>query len=511
MRKFLFLCLALVSSCALIAQTQRGLKGSYCTDKYPTVSFIWNSPNPDALDKSMFMLKDETGTDIPFQLDLLPVANQNCKKSVLFLWEDMKSHKGQSVSTKELLTGFLRSGLSASDEFNVAVFNRIHSNEKHVLKFLESDYTSYPEGLALSVENYELSESLFKEYPLQTDLYLAINEGINSLKQRPSDRVGIIVVVTAGLNIKASGASTEVETVRKNAIDADIPIYVVKYPEFAGDAPEVNTLAESTYGKVIYLKSGQTAIAQESLANSYQQFDERHYGHDYKITFTTTASKDGKPHNIRLTVNKVEQHLAAFTAPDTTFQDWLDENLMLFIAMIAAALILIILIIWLIHHSIAKKNRERIANEMKLQSQIEGKGKELEDLKKQQLEEKQKQRELAERQAYEAEIARLCHLMEVKNMFPRLQCQIGDNSFTYSMDKPVLTIGRNQDNDLVLNNQTVSGFHAEIRFNGAAFELFNKSKSYTRGIIVNGQFSQNCTLNSGDKIGFGEVVVTFYV
>ena len=148
---------------------------------------------------------------------------------------------------------------------------------------------------------------------------------------------------------------------------------------------------------------------------------------------------------------------------------------------------------------------------MKLQSQIEGKGKELEDLRKQQQEEKQKQKELAERQAYEAEIARLCHLMEVKNMFPRLQCQVGDHSFTYSMDKPVLTIGRNQDNDLVLNNQTVSGFHAEIKFNGAAFELFNKSKSYTRGIIVNGQFFQNCILNNGDKIGFGEVVVTFYV
>ena len=63
----------------------------------------------------------------------------------------------------------------------------------------------------------------------------------------------------------------------------------------------------------------------------------------------------------------------------------------------------------------------------------------------------------------------------------------------------------------MLPHQTVSGFHAEIRFTGAAFEIINKSQSYTQGIIVNGQFFQQCTLKSGDKIGLGEAIITFYV
>ena len=79
------------------------------------------------------------------------------------------------------------------------------------------------------------------------------------------------------------------------------------------------------------------------------------------------------------------------------------------------------------------------------------------------------------------------------------------------MDKPQITIGRDGHNDLVLSDQTVSGYHAEIRFNGTAFELINKSRSYTQGIIVNGQFFQQCTLRSGDMIGLGEALLTFYV
>ena len=72
-------------------------------------------------------------------------------------------------------------------------------------------------------------------------------------------------------------------------------------------------------------------------------------------------------------------------------------------------------------------------------------------------------------------------------------------------------LARYDSNDVVLPHQTVSGYHAEIRFNGVAFEVVNRSHSYKQGIIVNGQFFQQCLLKSGDKIGLGEALITFYV
>ena len=79
------------------------------------------------------------------------------------------------------------------------------------------------------------------------------------------------------------------------------------------------------------------------------------------------------------------------------------------------------------------------------------------------------------------------------------------------LTKPVSTLGRNDNNDVVLNNRTVSGLHAEIRFNGNGFEIVNRSQSYTQGIIINGAFYQQSALKNGDMIGLGEAVLTFYM
>ena len=80
-----------------------------------------------------------------------------------------------------------------------------------------------------------------------------------------------------------------------------------------------------------------------------------------------------------------------------------------------------------------------------------------------------------------------------------------------TITKPTTRIGRNDNNDIVIPNRTVSGFHAEIVFNGNTFEVFNRSTSYTRGIIVNGQFFQQTALRNGDMIGLGEATITFYL
>lgn len=512
MRRFLLLFIITFLSYTLFSQPQRGVKGEYNTSDYPKVSFVWNSPNPVSLEKSMFVLTDEKGQDIDFQFTVMPKENKMNKKSILFLWEDMISHSNQSENTRRLLVDFFRNtSFDQSTEFNVAVFNRKSDLKKSVLEPLMTEFSSNTDKLASLVAGYEKSSRTFSECPKETDLYLAINEGINMLKAEPSDRVGIIVVITAGLNMKVSGASTEMATVQKNAVEADIPVYVVKYHQLAGNAPEVNSLAESTYGQTLLLTDRMVDKTVMELQNLYEHLDANCNGQDYQFTFTTDAKRDGKPHRLNLSVNKVAQTIPAFVAPNMTFGLWVKEHVALFIILLVLLLALIGVAVWLILRSAKKRKKREEENKAHLQQEIDKANQDRANWEnKQRQQEETRQRE-EERKVLEAENNRLLQLMRTKNMYPRLQCSVNGGSFPYTIGQIVTKLGRNDSNDVVLPSQTVSGFHAEIRFNGAAFEVINRSQSYKRGIIVNGQFFQNCVLKSGDKIGLGEAVITFYV
>ena len=506
---FTIIALLLFSFCE--AQISRGLKGDYDTEKFPEISFIWNTVESNVLEKQQFVLTENEKTK-DFVFEALPKNGiQTQKKSILFLWEDMKSHSYQTDNTRELLDGFFKQTVfSPNDRFNVAVFNR-KGNKKKILEPLLSDFVSDNDRLATVVADYKKSNETFKEYPQMADLYSAINEGIDMLKAEPADRVGVIVVVTMGLNMKAAGSTTEMETVRKHAVEAGIPVYVVKYHQPAGDSPEVNMLAASTYGKTIFLTHDTANEAVVELQDLYKNLDARCYGQDYKLTFTTSAKRDGKPHPIHLTVNKVPQQIPAFVSPDMTFRIWVKEHLLLFILLVVLLVGLIVMTILLIVSGAKKRKKRELENKAKMQQEIDRANQEQERWRREQERKEQEKRAAEERQKQAAEAEKLMKLMRTKNMFPRLQCSMPGKSFSYSICQPFTKVGRNRDNDVVLDNQTVSKYHAEINFTGAAFEIANKSTSYKKGVLVNGQYFQKATLKSGDVIGLGEAVITFYV
>ena len=88
-----------------------------------------------------------------------------------------------------------------------------------------------------------------------------------------------------------------------------------------------------------------------------------------------------------------------------------------------------------------------------------------------------------------------------------MYCRFGNNSYTHNINTLHTTIGRERDNDLVINHATVSRHHAEIVSTDAGFEIIDKGSA--NKVIVNGQFFQRKMLRDGDIIGLGEVVITF--
>ena len=75
------------------------------------------------------------------------------------------------------------------------------------------------------------------------------------------------------------------------------------------------------------------------------------------------------------------------------------------------------------------------------------------------------------------------------------------------LDKPVIRIGRQMENDIVFHEEFVSRFHAEIRFEDGKHIL--QDNGSTSGTFVNGRKIDRCVLNSGDLISIGTIQMMF--
>jgi predicted component of type VI protein secretion system len=76
----------------------------------------------------------------------------------------------------------------------------------------------------------------------------------------------------------------------------------------------------------------------------------------------------------------------------------------------------------------------------------------------------------------------------------------------YTLDAPVVTIGRRDENTIVIKDPTVSRKHAEIRREGDEFVIADKGS--TSGVVVNGQtISGEQPLRDGDRISIGTSAV----
>jgi pSer/pThr/pTyr-binding forkhead associated (FHA) protein len=75
------------------------------------------------------------------------------------------------------------------------------------------------------------------------------------------------------------------------------------------------------------------------------------------------------------------------------------------------------------------------------------------------------------------------------------------------LDRPITRIGRQLDNDIVLNEEYVSRLHAEIRFENGKYVLYDQES--TGGTFVNSRKVDRCILNSGDVISVANIQIMF--
>lgn len=76
------------------------------------------------------------------------------------------------------------------------------------------------------------------------------------------------------------------------------------------------------------------------------------------------------------------------------------------------------------------------------------------------------------------------------------------------LDKPLVTIGRRTDNDVIIDSPLVSRQHAHIRWRYGRFVLYDAGSR--GGVRVNGEPCKECVLQPGDLITLAEQVSLIY-
>ncbi len=151
---------------------------------------------------------------------------------------------------------------------------------------------------------------------------------------------------------------------------------------------------------------------------------------------------------------------------------------------------------------IRKKEQEhaqKIANQQAELEKIK-QAKQVEERRKQELEAKQKQEQVLLQQQSE--------IKQVFGKFPTLSYEIENQQDNYTISKHQISIGRQAQNDIVLQHPTVSRQHALIYFEQGTFYL--KDLGSSNGSIINGRPITHQALQNGDLIEIGEVILHFY-
>lgn len=95
-------------------------------------------------------------------------------------------------------------------------------------------------------------------------------------------------------------------------------------------------------------------------------------------------------------------------------------------------------------------------------------------------------------------------LIGAGKIVPKLVAMDGDRQQVFNITKLTMTIGRNDANDIVLDNRTVSGTHGTLTNEGGIFYIADNAS--TNGIFVNDIRITKSKVSTGDRIRIGAVL-----
>lgn len=499
---------------------------------YPSISFDIYNRNPDFKTKENYNFFRLSGAS-EVLIDSVSISNINDtinyskeNKCVLILVESINnSDRYEQVNTFfKALNNSLEKFVNSGDKIQIAAFHLRQDNTR-ILNPLHNNFTDDIKILQNAIKDYDASKN--KETKPVSEIPGAILEGIDLLVEIPVDYSKSILLLSEERTNKYSTQKTFVNVI-DIAQDKEIVINSIKYNRSDYRQHTNPVLAAQTYGesKVLELSRGnlrganrkKQAEAEKIISATMNNVVKRSKGTIGKAKlYFDDVYNDGSKQHIRLKeINSPHTYEFTFDAPGNWYFGQFEKN-----PLITILISLLLIILWgLIFRKLKIKQQSKkmnLLNEKKKQNQIQIKQqtellsqqKEIESLKEleqQRLNDLNNAKFEKEKKAKEA---KLIKEMQALGPFPILKFVDSEKTNSYEINKPLMTVGRDESNDIHILNTNISRTHFTIIFEASNYIIFdNKS---TNGMIINGYKLKKSLLKNGDVIEIADVTFTFYL
>ena len=533
MKKFtLFLFVFQILLFDLDAQIQ--IKGKADISDFPSVKFLLQNRNPDALESTAFKFFEVIDGDKveinPLSFDILKDSVDYSKenKCVLIMVEvlDHKDRREQVSTFLKALENSIYDIINDGDKVKIVAFSVQDLDGAGVLKNITSRFTDDIDEIQVELEAYKVENSYSTNVNV-SDVLKALLEGVELLTKQDNSLPKSILLLSEERSNSYEYLSAIDITSKANT--SDVVINTIKYNKHHYEGFKQPTLASQTYG----ISESLTLSTKTSRAiNSSKVYEASNFiidildnsikrasGMSYSINLDLTNDiKDGRVQEIVIEqIDSKNKTKFGFKAPGNWVIAQFQKNLILASGI---SFLILLLIAYLIYFLISRnrkakyeaerlvKQRRKVDNEREAeilqqkQELLEIKSKEDQRIKAEQL---SKQNEL---KADQEKV--LIAQMKLLGALPILKYSDDINTAQFEIKKPITLVGRDEKtNQICIPNNNISRNHFSIIFSDNKYKIVDNNS--TNGMIINGYKLKEANLKNGDIIEITDVTFTFYI
>lgn len=477
MKRYLIV-LFLVFSYLLIIKAENPVFSAIDTTKFPSLSIgVRSVEKIEASEISIF----ENDKKCDFKLKL-----KSGKKAVFILIESSAvTHNSQSQNAIGRIvagiTQFSKNTLPNTD-FAFGYYNR-SDKKNNALKLISSKFQPISNQ---DIEAINILASQTQASSKWTDLYKATYESLDWISKHSDEYVSKQIIII-GTGKALSESPIKHQDCIKRAKDLQIQISTIgleSNDRYAFD--NFNLLVEKK--PALFINAVNSNVIDAAITKYIEQLNFK----NYTLSYDSKVARDGKKNNVKISI-KGKEYTLSFVSPKNNgfLAKYLYWILSVFIICIIAIVFLVI----------SKKKKKKKEAEIKAAQELAE----------------------AERQANfikEQELAKNTPKTEIKNTpqpkrgatqitAPPSSITIINNGKTDTIGiiKGITSFGRNNTNNIVIENDTVSGSHFTLEFTGLDCILSNLSTS--NGTTINGVKQNKSAIYAGDIVKAGNVEIYF--
>jgi hypothetical protein len=510
LRSIVLFCTILINSVTLFSQKNEVDVRGVSTESFPQVKGNLWVRDPDGIKtEGIQFYEDDQPVHVNFQsYQKADSIAQN--KVILFLIRNSAS-KAEIQWYKDVLTNSFNNGvIQSGDKVEVVGFSCLI--DKQILFPSTFNFTDNVQDLLSRIDKIQDNKRI--EYDGRVQTHIAINEALNLLEAQDLKLPAGIFVLSDDRSMPPL-LTGELPGVRSRRLN--IPIYGVTYAKNS-TYYDIEELCSQTYGRYITDPSNNVKSVSKEVTDFLKAFKDRNAGLYYPFTYTSTFEKDGKNHTVKIDT-KNGQSAFSLPVPAKSLMELIQDNPLVSGIILVVCIGLIVVIFMMSKKNKLKKEelelqRKKALFEMEQQQLVSDQKLSKQELELQQIKEvSRREAEAAQHekqlqaQAIEDEI-QLQKMLERGN-FPWFEFRFGNETGSYQIQTPRLTVGRDASNVWTINHPTVSRNHFQLFFKNYVYTIQDMNSS--NGLYVNDMKVTEIELKHGDCIQVGEITLTFHI